>query len=190
LFFLNFKKKNKYSCSLITTYNVYIIYAGPGADAAAPPAAPSAHNAAPHSQPSRGFSDWSASNSAFASVAVQPAPATTTTTPFHHYNLSQSYTLWTHYMLNKNALPYTSYPAAPRDDNPHPLHHTHIPPDKDSGTVPCLFFMSLLLLLLFLLILFRDKQHYNALLGSFIYPVLSQAQTKHVSLPFLSCSQT
>ncbi|TKW08019.1 hypothetical protein SEVIR_6G001200v4 [Setaria viridis] len=113
--------------------------AGPGADAAA--AAPSTHNAAPHSQPSRGFSDWSASNSAFASVAAQPAPATTTTTPFH-YNLSQSYALWTHYMLNKNALPYTSYPAAPQDENSHPLHHTHIPPDKDSGSASSLGFDS------------------------------------------------
>ncbi|OEL26820.1 B3 domain-containing protein IDEF1 [Dichanthelium oligosanthes] len=102
--------------------------AGPGADTAA-----STHNAAPHSQPSRGFADWSASNSAFASVAAQPtAPPATTNTPFH-YNLSQSYALWTHhYMLNKNAVSYPSYPA-PHEDNPHPLRHTHIQ-DKDSGS--------------------------------------------------------
>ena len=104
------------------------IFAGPGpaADAAA-----STHNAAPHSQHSRGFADWSASSSAFASVSPQPAPATTNAPPFP-YNLSQSYALWSHYMLNKNAVPYSSYPA-PHEENPHPLRHTHIPPHKDPG---------------------------------------------------------
>ncbi|KAG2576059.1 hypothetical protein PVAP13_6NG003500 [Panicum virgatum] len=101
--------------------------AGPAADAAA-----STHNAAPHSQHSRGFADWSASSSAFASVSPQPAPATTNAPPFP-YNLSQSYALWSHYMLSKNAMPYSSYPA-PHEDNPRSLRHTHIPPDKDSGS--------------------------------------------------------
>jgi hypothetical protein len=98
---------------------------GPGADADAS----STHNvhAAPHSQPPRGFTDWSPSNSAFAAVAAQPAPATTNT-PLH-YNLSQPYTLWTHYMLNKN-VSCSTYPT--QHD---PLRHTHIP-DKDSGTSP------------------------------------------------------
>ncbi|XP_025822620.1 B3 domain-containing protein IDEF1-like isoform X1 [Panicum hallii] len=105
--------------------------AGPGPGPAADTAA-STHNAAPHSQHSRGFADWSASSSAFASVSAQPAPATTNAPPFP-YNLSQSYTLWSHYMLNKNAMPYSSYPA-PHEENLHPLRHTHIPPDKDSGS--------------------------------------------------------
>nr|CAB3479607.1 unnamed protein product [Digitaria exilis] len=102
---------------------------GPGAEP------PSPHNAAPHSQPSRGFADWSASNSAFASVAAPSAPATTNT-PFH-YNLSQSYALWTHYMLNKNAPSYSSYPA-PHDD----MRHAHIALDKDSGSTSSLGFDS------------------------------------------------
>lgn len=115
----------------------------PGADADA--SSTNNANAAPHSHPARGFTDWSASNSAFAAVATQPAP-TTTNTPFH-YNLSQSYALWTHYMLNKN-VSCSTYPT-PHEENPHPLRHTpHIPeenphplrhthiPDKDSGTSP------------------------------------------------------
>ena len=105
------------------------VFAGPGpaADTAA-----STHNAAPHSQHPRGLADWSdSSSSAFASVSAQPAPATTNAPPVP-YNLSQSYALWSHYMLNKNAVPYSSYPA-PHEENPHPLRHTHIPPDKDSG---------------------------------------------------------
>jgi hypothetical protein len=110
--------------------------AGPGADADAS----STHNvhAAPHSQPPRGFTDWSPSNSAFAAVAAQPAPATTNT-PLH-YNLSQPYTLWTHYMLNKN-VSCSTYPTQHDplrhthipEENPHPLRHI---PDKDSGTSP------------------------------------------------------
>jgi hypothetical protein len=111
--------------------------AGPGPRPGADADASSTHNAnaTPHSQPPRAFTDWSASNSAF---AAQPAPATTNT-PFH-YNLSQSYALWTHYMLNKN-VSYSTY------STPHePLRHTHIP-DKYSGTSPalscCKFFLSL-----------------------------------------------
>jgi len=101
---------------------------GPAADTAA-----STHNAAPHSQHPRGLADWSdSSSSAFASVSAQPAPATTNAPPVP-YNLSQSYALWSHYMLNKNAVPYSSYPA-PHEENPHPLRHTHIPPHKDPGS--------------------------------------------------------
>ncbi|EES14344.2 hypothetical protein BDA96_07G000400 [Sorghum bicolor] len=107
-------------------------------------------NAAPHSQPPRGFTDWSPSNSAFAAVAAQPAPATTNT-PFH-YNVPQSYALWTHYMLNKN-VSCSTYPTQ-HEENPHPLRQTHIPeenphplrhshiPDKDSGCASSLGFDS------------------------------------------------
>ncbi|KAL6856990.1 hypothetical protein ACP4OV_018372 [Aristida adscensionis] len=93
---------------------------GPGPDAPT-------HNVAPHSQNPRGFSDWSASNSAFASISAQPAPPTNNA-PFH-YNLSQSYALWTHYMLNKNVS--YSYPAS-HDEHAHPLCHSHSQ-DKDSA---------------------------------------------------------
>ncbi|XP_062191151.1 B3 domain-containing protein IDEF1-like [Phragmites australis] len=99
--------------------------AGPGADA-------SAHNAAPHSQTPRGFTDWSASNSAFASLAAQPAPATSNAA--YNYNLSQSYALWTHYMLNKNVS--YSYPA-PHEEHAPPLRH-HLSQDKDSGSASSL----------------------------------------------------
>ncbi|KAL6659615.1 hypothetical protein ACP70R_003655 [Stipagrostis hirtigluma subsp. patula] len=95
--------------------------AGPGADA-------STHNAPPHSLNPRGFADWSASNSAFASLAAQPAPATNDAA--FHYNISQSYALWTHYMLNKNVS--YSYPA-PNEEHAHPLRHSHSQ-DKDSGS--------------------------------------------------------
>ncbi|AQK78010.1 B3 domain-containing protein IDEF1 isoform X1 [Zea mays] len=115
------------------------LHAGAGAPAAGPGPRPGADadassthnaNATPHSQPPRAFTDWSASNSAF---AAQPAPATTNT-PFH-YNLSQSYALWTHYMLNKN-VSYSTY------STPHePLRHTHIP-DKYSGCAFSLGFDS------------------------------------------------
>ncbi|XP_066351946.1 B3 domain-containing protein IDEF1-like isoform X2 [Miscanthus floridulus] len=124
------------------------LHAGAGAGAGAPAAGPgpgadadasSTHNvnAAPHSQPPRGFTDWSPSNSAFAAVAAQPAPATTNT-PFH-YNLSQPYTLWTHFMLNKN-VSCSTYPTQ-HEENPNPLRHTHIP-DKDSGCASSLGFDS------------------------------------------------
>ncbi|GJN12690.1 hypothetical protein PR202_ga30992 [Eleusine coracana subsp. coracana] len=99
--------------------------AGPGADALPP-------NAAPHSQISRGFSDWSTSNGAFASLAGQSAPATTN--PHFNYNLSPSYALWTHYTLNKNAA--YSYPA-PTEEHAHTLRHTHNQ-DKESGSAPSL----------------------------------------------------
>ncbi|WVZ95602.1 hypothetical protein U9M48_041341 [Paspalum notatum var. saurae] len=110
---------------------------GPGTDAS------SAHNAAHHSHPLRGFADWSASsNSAFASAPPpHPAPATANT-PFH-YNLTQSYALWTHCMLNKN-VSYSPYPVpVPHEENPpHPqLRHAHIP-DKDSGSASSLGFDS------------------------------------------------
>ncbi|TVU43856.1 hypothetical protein EJB05_10356, partial [Eragrostis curvula] len=97
--------------------------AGPGADA-------SPHNAAPHSQNPRGFSDWSASNSAFSSLAGQPAPATTNAA--FNYNLSPSYSLWTHCMLNKNVS--YSYPA-PHEEHAHTLRHSHSQ-DKESGSAP------------------------------------------------------
>jgi hypothetical protein len=94
-------------------------YAGQGIDASLP-------NAAPHSQIPRGFSDWSASNSVFTSLAGQPAPATTN--PPFNYNLSPSYALWNHYMFNKNVA--YSYPA-PTEDHAHTLRQ-----DKESGTSP------------------------------------------------------
>ncbi|CAL4996043.1 unnamed protein product [Urochloa decumbens] len=106
--------------------------AGPG-----PGPGPAADNAAPLSQPSRGFADWSATNSAFASAsAAASAPAATNTQPFHY---TQSYALWTHYMLNKNAPAYSPYPAAPHEENPHQMN---IPSDKDSGSASTLGFDS------------------------------------------------
>ncbi|CAO2169918.1 unnamed protein product, partial [Urochloa humidicola] len=114
----------------------HVPLAPPSAAAAGP--GPAADNAAaPLSQPSRGFADWSASNSAFASAAVQPAPtpaATTTTQPFH-YAQTQSYAFWTHYMLNKNA----PYPAAAHEEDPHQMR---IPSDEDSGSASSLGFDS------------------------------------------------
>jgi hypothetical protein len=104
-------------------------YAGQGTDASLP-------NAAPHSQIPRGFSDWTASNSAFPSITGQPAPAPApapaTTNPPFNYNLTPSYALWNHYMFNKNAA--YSYPA-PTEDHANTLRHTHRQ-DKESGTTP------------------------------------------------------
>uniref|UniRef100_A0A0A8XSY4 TF-B3 domain-containing protein n=1 Tax=Arundo donax TaxID=35708 RepID=A0A0A8XSY4_ARUDO len=98
--------------------------AGPGADAS------TFNVAAPHSQTPRGFADWSASNSAFTSLAAQPPPVASNAA--FRYNLSQSYALWTHYMVNKN-VPY-SYPA-PYEEHAPPLRHSHSQ-DKDSGSAP------------------------------------------------------
>ncbi|XP_062196252.1 B3 domain-containing protein IDEF1-like [Phragmites australis] len=103
----------------------YPFPAGPGADA-------STHNDAPRSQTPRGFADWSASNSAFSSLAAQPTPATGNAA-FHH-NLSQSYALWTHYMLNRNVS--YSYPA-PHEEHAPPLRHT-LSQDKDLGSASSL----------------------------------------------------
>jgi hypothetical protein len=99
------------------------MYAGQGTDAWLP-------NAAPHSQIPRGFSDWTASNSAFPSITGQPAPATTN--PPFNYNLTPSYALWNHYMFNKNVA--YSYPE-PTEEHANTLCHTHSQ-DKESGTTP------------------------------------------------------
>ncbi|CAM0910639.1 unnamed protein product [Alopecurus aequalis] len=97
---------------------------GPGAD--------SPTNTAARQPPTpRGFSDWSASTSAFTSLAVQSSPSTTTSNAYH-YSLSPCYAFWTHYMLNKNA--YSYYPA-PNQEHTHPFHHDNNQA-KDPGSVP------------------------------------------------------
>nr|AEX88464.1 iron deficiency-responsive cis-acting element-binding factor 1 [Oryza coarctata]AEX88465.1 iron deficiency-responsive cis-acting element-binding factor 1 [Oryza coarctata] len=83
------------------------------------------HNAAPHpchTPTPRGFADWSASTSAFTSLAAHSSTAPTNAV---HYSFSPCYAFWTPYMLNKNA--YPSFPA-PHDDHLR-LANNHHPRD-------------------------------------------------------------
>ncbi|XP_047073899.1 B3 domain-containing protein IDEF1-like [Lolium rigidum] len=96
---------------------------GPGAD--------SPTNSAARQPPTpRGFSDWSASTSAFTSL-VQNPPSSNAANAYH-YSLSPCYAFWTHYMLNKNA--YSYYPA-PNQEHGHPFYHDNNQA-KDPGSVP------------------------------------------------------
>ncbi|KAM3191404.1 hypothetical protein ACQJBY_065058 [Aegilops geniculata] len=97
---------------------------GPGPDA-------STHNAARQPPTPRGFADWSASTSAFTSLAVQSTPSTATANAYH-YSLSPCYAFWTHYMLNKNA--YSYYPA-PNQEHTHPFSLDNNQA-KDPGSIP------------------------------------------------------
>uniref|UniRef100_A0A0E0I675 TF-B3 domain-containing protein n=1 Tax=Oryza nivara TaxID=4536 RepID=A0A0E0I675_ORYNI len=85
------------------------------------------HNAAPHpchtptpTPTPRGFADWSASTSAFTSLAAHSSTAPSNAV---HYSFSPCYAFWTHYMLNKNAYP-TSFPA-PHDDHLRLANNNH-----------------------------------------------------------------
>ncbi|KAL5223423.1 hypothetical protein ABZP36_028136 [Zizania latifolia] len=95
--------------------------------AAAGPDAPP-HNAAPQPSTPRSFADWSASTSAFTSLATQSIPATSTNAV--HYSISPCYAFWTHYMLNKNV--YPSFPP-PQEEQPHQLRLANNHP-KDAGS--------------------------------------------------------
>ncbi|KAF7096416.1 hypothetical protein CFC21_098364 [Triticum aestivum] len=97
---------------------------GPGPDA-------STHNAVRQPPTPRGFADWSASTSAFTSLAVQSTPSTATANAYH-YSLSPCYAFWTHYMLNKNA--YSYYPA-PNQEHTHPFSLDNNQA-KDPGSIP------------------------------------------------------
>uniref|UniRef100_A0A0E0LQ96 TF-B3 domain-containing protein n=1 Tax=Oryza punctata TaxID=4537 RepID=A0A0E0LQ96_ORYPU len=81
------------------------------------------HNAAPHpchTPTPRGFADWSASTSAFTSLAAHSSTAPSNAV---HYSFSPCYAFWTHYMLNKNAYP-TSFPA-PHDEHLRVANNNH-----------------------------------------------------------------
>jgi hypothetical protein len=118
-------------CSLIRFffYTMYMPPAGPGAD--------SPTNTAARQPPTpRGFSDWSASTSAFTSL-VQNPPSSNAANAYH-YSLSPCYAFWTHYMLNKNA--YSYYPA-PNQEHGHPFYH-----DNNQAKDPGKFYSPQLLL--------------------------------------------
>uniref|UniRef100_A0ACD5WUP6 Uncharacterized protein n=1 Tax=Avena sativa TaxID=4498 RepID=A0ACD5WUP6_AVESA len=104
---------------------------GPGADA------PPTNSVARQPPTPRGFTDWSASTSAFTSLAVQSPPSSNATNAYH-YSLSPCYAFWTHYMLNKNA--YSYYPA-PNQEHTHPFYHDNNQA-KDLGSVPSFGFES------------------------------------------------